>query len=138
MSAKEILFDVLVAALSVIGFYGVLHGVFESLLVPRELATAVLLEGWVSPEELDMLLCEARRAPFGGRRRVVLVIPLTLLNEMTGDGGELEEAYAEVLEKYGAVLGVCASEAEREYGLRRLSTFLEKGAKDSKNFFNRH
>ena len=61
MSAKEIVFDVIVAALSVIGFYGVLHGVFESLLVPRELATAVLLEGEVSPEELDILLCEALR-----------------------------------------------------------------------------
>ena len=113
MSAKEILFDVIVAALSVIGFYGVLHGVFESLLVPRELATAVLLEGEVSPEELDILLCEARRAPFGGNRRVVLVVPVSLLDGVMGEGGALTEAYAEVLERYEAVFGVCAPEAER-------------------------
>ena len=113
MSAKEILFDVLVAALSVIGFYGVLHGLFESLLVPRELATAVLLVGVVSPEELDILLCEARRAPFGGKRRVVLVVPVSLLDGVMGENGALTEAYAEVLERYGAVFGVCASEAER-------------------------
>lgn len=107
MSVKETVFAVIVAALATVGFYGVLHGLLEAVLVPRELGTAVLLEGPISPEELDTLLCEARRAPFGGGRRVVLVLPLPLLEETTASDGRLPDAYAVLLEKYDALLCVC-------------------------------
>jgi hypothetical protein len=104
MSVKETILQVAVAALSVIGFYGILHGLFESLLVPRELAAAVIITDPVTPDELDILLCEARRAPFGRGRRVALVIPPALLECGMGEGGRLTEEYAETVEKYGAKL----------------------------------
>ena len=113
MNTAETVLQVAAAALSVIGFYGILHALLEALLTPRELAAAVILTKYVPPEELDILLCEARRAPFGGNRRVVLVVPVSLLDGVMGEGGALTEAYAEVLERYEAVFGVCAPEAER-------------------------
>ena len=106
MSVKETLFSIIVAALTVIGFYGVLHGLLEILLTPRELATAVLLEQEVTPEELDVLLCEARRTPFGGGRRVVLVLPSSLGQGSMRKVESLPEGYAEILEKYGAALSI--------------------------------
>lgn len=107
MSVKETIFQVAVAALSVMGFYGILHGLFESLLVPRELATAVIITRPITPDELDMLLCEARRAPFGRGRRVVLVISPALSDGFMEEGGHLTEAYAETVEKYGVSLCIC-------------------------------
>ena len=114
MSVKETLFQVAVAALSVIGLYGILHGLCESLLIPRELGTAVLLTQKVTPADLDILLCEARRAPFGRGRRVVLSIPAELLREGMGEEGVLTEEYAELVEKYGATVCVCAEVALRD------------------------
>ena len=114
MSVKETLFQVAVAALSVIGLYGILHGLFESLLIPRELGTAVILTHAITPCELDILLCEARRAPFGRRRRVVLSIPAGLLREGMGEEGTLTEEYAELVEKYGATLCVCDESTHRD------------------------
>ncbi len=106
MSVKETIFQVTVAALSVIGFYGILHGLFESLLVPRELATAVIITSEITPAELDMLLCEARRAPFGRGKRVILAVSPALLNRGMGESGCLSEDYAEIVEKYGVPLCV--------------------------------
>ncbi len=100
MSIKETILQVTVAALAVIGFYGLLHGLFEAFLVPRQITAAVVLREAVPPEELDILLCEAYRAPFRRRRQgVVLVLPAELMTPDTD--GELAEAYAEVIQKYG-------------------------------------
>ena len=102
MSVKETVFQVAVAALSVIGLFGILHGLFESLLVPREMGTAVILTQKITPCELDILLCEAKRAPCGRGKRVVVVLPLDLWEIcMQEEGG-----YAEIIEKYGAALSV--------------------------------
>lgn len=105
MSVRETLLQITVAALAVIGFYGVLHGLFEALLMPRELAVAVIITRPVSPEELDILLCEARRAPLGRRKRVVLALPRDLWETRAEGEGE----YAEVIDKYGAT--VCLLDA---------------------------
>ena len=104
MSAKETLLQVTVAALSVIGFYGILHALFECLLTPRELGTAVILTHSISPAELDILLCEARRALLGRGKRVVLAVPRPLWEGSMRDSDE----YAEVIEKYG--VAVCLSD----------------------------
>ena len=112
MSVKETVFQVAVAALSVIGLFGILHGLFESLLVP--LGTAVILTRKITPCELDILLCEARRAPFGRGRQVVLTIPAELLREGMGEEGSLTEEYAELLEKYEVTLCVCAQPTVRD------------------------
>ena len=114
MSAKETILQVTVVALSVIGFYGILHAMFECLLTPRELGTAVILSHLISPAELDILLCEARRALLGRGKRVVLSIPARLLREGMGEEGTLIEEYAELVEKYGATLCVCADPAHND------------------------
>ena len=105
MSVKETLLQVTVAALTVIGFSGVLHAVLELLLTPRELATAVVVTRRVTPEELDILLCEARRTLLGRGKRVVLAVPTTLWEgSMRGS-----DEYAAVIEKYGAEVCLLAA-----------------------------
>ena len=102
MSIKETILQVAVAALAVIGFYGVLHALLEALLTPRELAVALVLTKVISPEELDILLCEARRAPCGGGTQVVLVLPPDLWEACIEETGE----YIEIIEKYGAMVSL--------------------------------
>ena len=100
MDVRETLLQITIATLTVIGFYGVLHGLFALFLTPRELATAVVLARVLPPEELDILLCEARRTPFGRGKRVVLV-----LSRRWWEGGLKEDpGYAEMIEKYGATV----------------------------------
>ena len=108
MSVKETLLQIIIAALSVIGCYGILHVLLETLLTPRELAAAIVLTRPLPPEELDILLCEAKRAPCGHGKRVVLVLPLDLWETCMQEDGE----YRELTEKYGATLSVtCGSAA---------------------------
>ena len=108
MNVTETVLQVAAAALSVIGFYGILHALLEALLTPRELAAAVILTKYIPPEELDILLCEAKRAPCGRGKRVVLVLPLDLWETCMQEDGE----YRELTEKYGATLSVtCGSAA---------------------------
>jgi hypothetical protein len=103
MSIKETILQITVAALAVIGFYGILHGLIEAVLTPRELAVAVVVTETISPEELDILLCEARRTPVGRGKRVVLILPSAVCE---GEG-ELWEAYEELIQKYGVSLCLC-------------------------------
>ena len=100
MEIRETIFEITIAALAVIGFYGVLHGLLAVFLTPRELAVAVVVTRPVPPEELDILLCEARRTPCGRGKRVVLVLSRRLWEESMKD----REDYAEVMERYGASL----------------------------------
>ena len=100
MEIRETIFEITIAALAVIGFYGVLHGLLAVFLTPRELAVAVVVTRPVPPEELDILLCEARRTPCGRGRRVVLVLSYKLWEESMKD----REDYVEVMERYGASL----------------------------------
>lgn len=111
MEIKETILQVLIAALSVIGFYGILHGLFESFLVPRQITSAVVILKAVTPEELDILLCEAHRAPFRRQRQgVVLVVSARLLEGCLGVDGVLREEYAEVAEKYG--VRICLTDTD--------------------------
>ena len=100
MSVRETLFQITVATLAVIGFYGVLHGLFAVLLTPRELAAAVVLTRTLPPEDLDILLCEARRTPCGRGKRVVLVLP----REQWEGRVKEDPSYAEIIQKYGATV----------------------------------
>ena len=102
MNVKETILQVIVAALAVIGFYGILHALNETLLAPRELAAAIILTEMISPEELDILLCEARRAPCGRGKRVVLVIPPDQWESYMQESGE----YAGIIQKYGAAVAL--------------------------------
>ena len=100
MEIRETIFEITIAALAVIGFYGVLHGLLAVFLTPRELAVAVVVTRPVPPEELDILLCEARRTPCGRGRRVVLVLSYKLWEESIKD----REDYAEVMERYSPTI----------------------------------
>ena len=100
MEIRETIFEIAIAALAVIGFYGVLHGLLAVFLTPRELSVAVVVTRPLPPEELDILLCEARRTPCGRGKRVVLVLPHGLWEEVMKN----TEGYAEVMERYGATL----------------------------------
>ncbi|MBQ9151701.1 MAG: hypothetical protein IJX72_05575 [Clostridia bacterium] len=112
MDVKQTITQVLIAALSVIGFYGILHGIFESVLLPRQIASAVVIRTMTDAADLDILLCEARRAPHGGRKRTVLLVVSTeLLDGRMGVGRELKEEYAILAERYGAE--ICVLEPNR-------------------------
>ena len=108
MEIRECIFSVAVAALSVMGFYSILHGLFERFLLPRQLVSAVMIRKKTDPAELDILLCEALRAPHSRRGRPLLLIDASLLNGEMGTGGRLAEEYEELVERYGAE--VCAVE----------------------------
>ena len=113
MNIPEIILQVAVAALAVIGCYGVLHGLLEALFTPRELTSAIVLTQPVVPEELDVLLCEARRAPGKRGRRVILALSPQLLQGSMGEDGHLYEAYTEVVEKYEATLFISQDQPTR-------------------------
>ena len=100
MDVRETILQITVATLAVIGLCDAMRSLFEALFTPRELAAAVVVTRIISPEELDILLCEARRTPCGRGKRVVLVLPHGLWEEVMKN----TEGYAEVLERYGASL----------------------------------
>ena len=111
IAIKDILLQVGIAALAVIGLYGLIHGFLEFFSVPDVIASAVMLSHTVPPEDLEMLLREARRTPFGGGKRgLLLVLDARLLQGDMGDDGLLKEEYAAVAEKYGA--RICLLEGE--------------------------
>ena len=113
MDIKETILQVVAAAVAAIGFYGLLHGLFEALLAPRELAVAVILTEIIPPEALDILLCEARRTPVRRGKRVVLVLPASF-RERGADDAELWGAYRELAEKYGASLSFGEERGQEE------------------------
>ena len=96
MDIQETLCQIVIATLAVIGLYAVLHELAKAFLTPRELAVAVVIMRPISPEELDILLCEACRASLGRGRRVVLVLSRELW--------EGSEGYVEMTDKYGATV----------------------------------
>ena len=107
MDVKLVLFQVLVAALSVIGFYGILHGIFESVLRPRQIVSAVEVRSMRDAADLDILLCEARRSPNRRRGdRLMLVVHAELMDGRMGRDGRLNEEYRELADRYGAEVSV--------------------------------
>ncbi len=103
MDVRETVAQVLIAALSVIGFYGILHAIFETALRPRQITVAVVVQTMKDAEDLDILLCEARRAPCrGGKPRLFLIVSADLMDGRMGEAGKLKEEYAILVERYGA------------------------------------
>ena len=110
MDMKQAVTQVLIAALSVIGFYGILCAVFETALRPKQITPAVVVRSMKDAEDLDILLCEARRAPCkGARRRLFLIVSADLMEGLVGEAGQLKEEYAILAERYGAEVAVWPS-----------------------------
>ena len=107
MSVLETFAHVTIAALAVIGLYGILHGILESVLRPRQLTSAVVVRTMADAADLDILLCEAKRSPCRRRgRSVVLAINAELLDGRMGTVRALKEEYALLAERYGAEVSV--------------------------------
>ncbi len=103
MSVIQIILQVLVAALAVIGAYAILRVATISAIASRQVTSAVVLREAVDEVTLDILLDEAMRAP--GRRRgqrVALVIARPLLAGPMGKDNTLAPDYAAVAERYRA------------------------------------
>ena len=111
MNVIEPMAHVAIAALAVIGLYGIFHGVLESILRPRQLTAAVVIRTMDDAADLDILLCEARRSPCRQRGRgVVLAIDRGLLDGRMGTESGLKEEYALLAERYGAEICVLWTE----------------------------
>ena len=107
MDVMATIAEVVVSALAVLGFYGILHGMFEAILRPRQLTTAVVVRTMADAVNMDILLCEARRSPCRKRgRAVVLVVSAELMDGRVGQGSALKEEYALLAERYGAEVSV--------------------------------
>ncbi len=103
MPVIQTLAEILVALLAVVGFYAILRLLAASLLCPRQVVVALLLEQAVDAETLDILLDEARRNPARRRgARVTVFVSRALLDGRMGEDGRLHATYADVLARYGA------------------------------------
>ncbi len=105
--------EVGIALLAVIGGYGMLRGLVEAGLCPRELRVAILLleaDDVPNVETLDILLGEAARHP--ARRRgqgTLLLLTPSQLADITGLNGRLLSPYAELLTRYAAEIRIVAT-----------------------------
>ena len=107
MDVLEIFAKILISALAVLGFYGILHGIFESFLCPKQITSAVVVSTMKDAADLDILLCEARRSPCRRRGKgVVLAVRAELMDGRMGEGTTLKEEYALLAERYGAQVSV--------------------------------
>ena len=105
MDIGQTVAQVFVAALAVIGFYGILHTIVETALRPRQMTTAVVVQTVKDAEDLDILLCEASRAACrGAKSRLFLIISSDLMDGRVGEAGKLKEEYAVLVERYGATI----------------------------------
>lgn len=78
----DILLQIIIAALSVMGFYFCLKTIASLILTSRQIAAAVIIEDKIQLYDLDMLLQDASGALFATRRRRIGVfIPTEIWNE---------------------------------------------------------
>ncbi len=105
MSAVQIVIEVIIAVLSVVGFYSILRALAASCLTPRQVTTAVVLQEAVDEFSLDILIDEAMRNPLRRRGgRVIVLVSRALMDGRMGYGDTLLPPHAEVMERYRAVL----------------------------------
>ncbi len=99
--------EIIVALLSVIGFYTILRVVADRWLCSHRVVVSVLIRETVDDGELDMLLSEATRHPARRRgQRVVLMVAAELMDGRMGTDGRLAPAAAVVAARYGAEVGL--------------------------------
>lgn len=102
MEALQIILEVTVAALAVVGAYGILRELMLGVVASRQITVAVVLREAVDEVSLDILLDEAMRHPRRRRgQRTALVLSRQLLLGEMGEDGALFPPYASVVERYG-------------------------------------
>ncbi len=103
MPILQIILEVLVAALAVIGAYGLLRETVLSAIASRQVTVALVLREPVDEVALDILLDEAMRHPRRRRgQRIALLVSRPLLCGPMGEDGVLAPAYREVVLRYRA------------------------------------
>ncbi len=103
MSPVRIVWEVVIALLSIIGVYAVLREVVDGWLCSRQITVAVLLQEAADDTELDILLSEARRhRAYRRGERAVLLIPEAFLQGPMGKDGHLSPPLAAIAARYRA------------------------------------
>ena len=78
----DILLQIIIAALSVTGFYFCLRTIASLILTSRQIAAAVIIEDKIQLYDLDMLLQDASSAIFATRgRRIAVFVPPEVWNK---------------------------------------------------------
>ena len=113
MEALQIIAEVFVAALAVIGAYGILRELLLATVASRQVTVAVVLWDAVDEVSLDILLDEAMRHPRRRRgQRTALVLSRHLLRGEMGEDGALFPAYAEIVDRYRVAVWVADPPAD--------------------------
>ena len=103
MDVLRTILEVTVAALAVVGAYGILRELMLGAIASRQITVAVILSEAIDEVSLDILLDEAMRHPRRRRgQRTALVLSRHLLCGEMGEDGALFPPYASVVERYGA------------------------------------
>ena len=103
MDVLQTILEVTVAALAVVGAYGILRELMLGAIASRQITVAVILGEAIDEVSLDILLDEAMRHPRRRRgQRTALVLSRHLLCGEMGEDGALFPPYAAVAERYGA------------------------------------
>ena len=113
--AGRVIFEIILAAFAVFGFYCAIRTVGELFLPVRPLSVAIKLyeEGQVS--KLDILLQSARGSFFARRRnRIVVLISASLMQGCMGYGEVLRPEIEALLRRYDADCFVVELSRERE------------------------
>ena len=78
----DILLQIIIAALSVTGFYFCLKTIASLIFTSRQISAAVIIEEKIQLYDLDMLLQDASNAIFTTRgRRITIFVPPQIWNE---------------------------------------------------------
>jgi hypothetical protein len=94
--------QIIIAALTVLGFYFCLKTLASLIFTSRQIAASVIIETKKQLNDLDLLLPEASSALFATRRKKITVI----VSEVVWDAcDEKERAFAEkIIDYFGAEL----------------------------------
>ena len=102
MPLGEILAQVVLSVLAVLGLTLSLRTILDAWLLPTSVTVAVTVKTKQDADRLDILLCEASKHI---RRRgvsVAVLIPSRLMRGVIGNGTELYALYREIIEAYAA------------------------------------
>ena len=98
----DILFQIIIAALSVTGFYFCLKTIASLIFTSRPIAATISVEGKGQIEDIDLLLTEASSALFAvRRRRIAVIIPENVWNTCNKNEKKFAE---EMINNFGAEL----------------------------------
>lgn len=99
----HLIVEIAVAIFAVFGFYCALRWVADLLFLPKQPALAIEIREKEDADMLNVLLHEAYSAFLHRRQvRIVVLISSALMNGVLGEGEELYDSYAALLERYGA------------------------------------